>query len=50
MLQKTLSLGSIGGIVAILIGTALAVFALTQFQFGRTLTGIPGQGKLSING
>jgi hypothetical protein len=47
MLQRTLSLGSLGGIVALVIGVAVAMLILTQFEFGRKLTGA-NKGQVSL--
>jgi len=44
MIQKTPSLGSPMGIVTFVLGTALSVFVLTQWDRTRKLLGIPTKG------
>lgn len=45
LLQSKPSLGSPAGIITMLVGVALSVFLLTQFDFTRRLMGIPVKGE-----
>lgn len=47
LLQNTPSLGSASGIVTLILGVALAVFVLSQFDITRRLTGLTGRGKIT---
>ena len=49
LVQSRLSLGSIGGIIAVVVGTALGMFLLTQFEFGRRLVGAAAKGTVSTS-
>jgi hypothetical protein len=47
MFQRTLSLGSLAGILAVIVGVGVGMLILTQFEFGRKLTGAQ-KGQLSF--
>jgi hypothetical protein len=48
-LQTRPSLGSPAGLIALLIGTAIALFILTQFDFTRRLIGASARGEFKMN-
>lgn len=48
MFQKRLSLGSVAGILAVIVGVAVGMLVVTQFEFGRRMTGAQ-KGVLSFN-
>jgi len=50
LLQSSPTLSSPAGILTLIVGTAIAIYVLSQFEFTRRLTGLSDKGKLQVAG